>query len=136
MALTTEGLTMAELTTTSGEVIDFDPVALTAISDMDPDSGAAVTCVYGIEGGVVQTVDPVTDLLQRLHLANKVAKLTRPDASPIWIVAAAVTTLRAPLPGEYAAEVKAVVAVTGLTQGVAETLSEAQAAIDAAGGHL
>ena len=53
---------MAELTTTSGEVIDFDPAAVTAISDMDPDSGAAVTCVYGIEGGVVQTVDPVSDL--------------------------------------------------------------------------
>ena len=62
MALATEGLTMAELTTTSGEVIDFDPAAVTAISDMDPDSSAAVTCVYGIEGGVVQTVDPVSDL--------------------------------------------------------------------------
>ncbi len=127
---------MAELTTTSGEVIDFDPAAVTAISDMDPDSGAAVTCVYGIEGGVVQTVDPVSDLFQRLHLTNKVAKLTRPDASPIWIVAAAVTTLRAPLPDEYAPEVKAVIAVTGLMQGVTETLPEARGAINAAGGHL
>ena len=127
---------MAELTTTSGEVIDFDPAAVTAISDMDPDSGAAVTCVYGIEGGVVQTVDPVSHLLQRLHLTNKVAKLTRPDASPIWIVAAVVTTLRAPLPNEYAPEVKAVIAVAGLMQGVTETLPEARGAIDAAGGHL
>ncbi len=127
---------MAELTTTSGEVIDFDPAAVTAISDMDPDSGAAVTCVYGIEGGVVQTVDPVSDLLQRLHLTNKVAKLTRPDASPIWVVAAAVTTLRAPLSDEYAPEVKAVIAVTGVMQGLTETLPEAQGAIDAAGGHL
>ena len=85
---------------------------------------------------MVQTADPVADLLQRLHLANKVAKLTRPDASPIWIIASAVTTLRAPLPDEYAPEVNALIALTGLTQGVTETLAEARAAIDAAGGHL
>ncbi len=127
---------MAELTTTNGEVIDFDPAAVTALADMDLDTGAAVTCVYGIEGGVVQTTEPVADLLQRLHLTSKVAKLTRPDASPVWIVAVVATTLRAPLPGEYAPEVKAVIAVTGLTQGVTETPAEARTAIDAAGGHL
>ena len=38
---------MPELTTTSGEVIDFDPAAVTAICDMDPDTGESVTCVYG-----------------------------------------------------------------------------------------
>ena len=127
---------MPELTTTSGEVIDFDPAAVTAICDMDPDTGEALTCVYGIEPGVVRTADPVTDMLQRLHLTGKVAQLTRPDATPIWIVGAAVTSLRAPLPDEYAPGVQAVVAVSGLTQGVTETLAQARAALDAAGGHL
>ena len=77
---------MPELTTTSGEVIDFAAAAVTAICDMDPDTGEANTCVYGIEPGVVRTADPVADLLQRLALTRKVARLTRPDASPIWIV--------------------------------------------------
>ena len=85
---------MAELTTTSDEAIDFDPGVVTAITDMDPNRGAAVTCVYSIETGVAQTADPVADLIQRLHLTNKVAELTRAGATPIWIAATAVTTLR------------------------------------------
>ena len=68
-----------ELTTTSGEVIDFDPAAVTAICDMAPDTGESVTCVYGIEPGVVRTDEPVANLLQRLHLAAKAARLTRLD---------------------------------------------------------
>ena len=127
---------MPELTTTSGDGIDVDPAAVTAICGMDADSGLAITCVYGIEPGVVRTADPVADLLQRLALTRKVARLTRPDASPIWIVAAAVTSLRAPLADEYAPGVQAVVAVSGLTQGVTETLTQARAALDAAGGRL
>ena len=127
---------MAQLTTTSGELIDFDPAGVTAICDMDPDTGESVTCIYGIEAGLVRTNDPVADLLQRLHLAAKVAQLTRLDASPIWIVGAAVTSLRVPLSGEYTPGVQAVVAVSGLTQGVTETLAQARADLDAARGHL
>ena len=125
---------MAELTTIGGDLIDVDPGTVTAISDMDPESDAAVTCVYGIETGAVRTTNSVEDLLQRLHLRAKVAKLTRPDASPIWVVGAAVTSLRAPLPGEYPPEVRAVVAGASLTQGVTQAPSEARASIDAAGG--
>ena len=69
MALATKRRAMAELTTIGGEVIDIDPGAVTAISDTDSGSGAAVTCVYGIEAGITRIGDPVTDLLQRLHLA-------------------------------------------------------------------
>ena len=73
--------TVPELTTTSGEVIDFDPAAVTAISAMAPDTRESVTCVYGIEPGEVRTNDPVADLLQSLHLTIKVARLGSPAST-------------------------------------------------------
>ena len=127
---------MAELTTTAGEVIDFDPAAVTALADQDAMTGEAVTCLFGIMPDPLLTAEPVAGLLSRLRLGPKVAKLTRPDASPVWIVGSAVTSLRAPLPDEYAPGVQAVVVVTGLVQGVTETPPQARKALDAAGAHL
>lgn len=127
---------MAELTTTSGEVIDVDPAAVTALSDGDATTGEAVTCVFGVAAGPLRTAEAVGSLLDRLHLGSKVAELTRPDATTVWIVGAAVTSLRAPLPDEYAPGVRSVVAVTGLVQGVVQTPEQARKILDAAGARL
>jgi hypothetical protein len=131
-----ESRRMAELTTTTGEAIDIDAAAVTALADMDEETGLAVTCVFGIQAGPVRTAEPVSSVLERLHLRSKVAQLTRADASLVWFVGSAVTSLRAPLPDEYAPGVQCVVATTGLAQGCVESLQDARRALDAAGAHL
>lgn len=52
------------------------------------------------------------------------ALLTRPDGTPISIRPGAVTSVRAPLPGEYADGVNAVVAMGKKKQGVRESVAE------------
>ena len=127
---------MAELTTTAGEQIDFDPAAVTALADRDVATGEAATGVFGVMAAPLTTLETVVSLLDRLRLGAKVARLTRPDASPVWFVGPAVTALRAPLPDEYAPGVQAVLSVTGLVQGVMESLEQARKALDAVGAHL
>ena len=55
-----------------------------------------------------------------------VARLTRPDGTAVSIRRAAVTSVRAPLPGEYAGGVHAVVTMGKKKQGVRETVAEVE----------
>jgi soluble lytic murein transglycosylase-like protein len=59
----------------------------------------------------------------------KLAKLTRPDGSPVMIDRTQVRAIRAAQPGEYADGVQSVIVVGKLRQGVRETPREATAAI-------
>lgn len=62
-------------------------------------------------------------------------KLTRPDGGKLKIDAAQVTDIRAPLPGEYKASVKAVLTINHRKrQAVRENVAVARAAIRASGG--
>lgn len=127
---------MAQLTTTAGEVIDFDPAAVTALSDRDAETGEAVTCVWGLAAGVLRTAEGVPALLARLHLATDFARLTRPDGASVWLAAKAVFSVRAPWEEEYATGVRAVVSAGALVQGVTETPQEVRRRVDAHGGAL
>jgi hypothetical protein len=62
------------------------------------------------------------------------AKLTRPDGSPVLIDAAAVVSIRLALPGEYAPSVRTVISIGRLRQGVREDLRTANAVIRSHGG--
>jgi hypothetical protein len=66
--------------------------------------------------------------------ARALARLTRPDGSPVMIDASAVMSVRAALPGEYAPSVRAVVSIGRLHQGVRETVGGATAVIRNHGG--
>lgn len=61
-------------------------------------------------------------------------KLTRPNGEPATINAAAVLSVRAAFPGEYAPGVQTVVTVGRLHQGVRESLAQTRAIIRAHGG--
>jgi hypothetical protein len=50
-------------------------------------------------------------------------KLTRPDGLPVWVNAVAAVGVRAPLPGEYSADVHAVICFGKHYQGVRETVA-------------
>jgi hypothetical protein len=127
-----------QLTTTDGRRLGFDPAAIVAIADRDPDTGAAVTCIYGLSppGAFIRISESVATLLARLGIASWFVKLTRPDRSPVWINAAAVFLLRKPLPGEYRADTKSVIFANGLRQAVTQDPAIVKAAVEAAGGRV
>jgi hypothetical protein len=127
---------VADLTTTNGQQISFDPSAVAAVADRDVDTGAAVTCVYGLSPGIVKVSETVDGFLGRLGIAGKFVKLTRPNGSPVWINASAVSLLRAPLPGEYPPNAKSVIKVESFTQAVTQDPAIVKAAIEASGGHI
>ncbi|MBV8798714.1 MAG: hypothetical protein JO208_02725 [Alphaproteobacteria bacterium] len=60
-------------------------------------------------------------------------KFTKPNGEPVAIDAASVVSIRAPLPGEYAACVRAVITVGRVTQGVCEALAKSRALLRARG---
>jgi hypothetical protein len=121
---------VAELTTVDGHQIVFDPSGIAAVADRDP-AGSVVTCVHGITADIVRIRETVVGFLDRLTIAGKYAKLTRPDHSPVWINAPSVMLLHAPLPGQYPADVKSVVSVGSFSQAVTEDVATARAAINA-----
>jgi len=75
-----------------------------------------------------------TGVLPRGGGGHGLARLTRPDGAAVMIDAGAVVSIRAALPGEYAASVQSVIAVGRLRQGVRESKAAATAIIRARGG--
>jgi soluble lytic murein transglycosylase-like protein len=63
-------------------------------------------------------------------------RLTRPDGAAVMIDAAAVMSVRAALPGEYAPGVQTVIAVQRMRQGVRESLAQVRAVIRSHGGRV
>jgi hypothetical protein len=127
-----------QLTTTDGRRIGFDPGAIVAIANRDPDTGVAVTCIYGLSppAAFIRISESVGTFLARLDIASWFVKLTRPDGSSVWINAAAVILLRKPLPGEYRSGAKSVVFAPGLRQAVMQDPAIVKAAVEAAGGRV
>jgi hypothetical protein len=127
---------MPTLTTVDGFQITFAAKAVSALTDHDALSGEAVTCVYGVVNQVLRIRETVPAFLARLKIAKKFAQLTRANGAPVWINGADVSSVRAPLPGEYVAGVNAVVFTDSLTQGVRETPDAAVALLNRHGGEL
>ncbi len=63
-------------------------------------------------------------------------KLTQPDGAAVLIDPLAVSAVRAPMAGEYADGVQAVVAMGRRSQGVRETMEKVTAAIRIRGGKI
>ena len=72
-----------------------------------------------------------------MHIgARSFARLTRPNGDAVMINGFAVTQVRAPIPGEYASGVHAVVAMGRLSQGVRESVAQATRLLRAHGGRV
>lgn len=86
---------MASLPTLDNVQYFFDPSNVAAISDHDPSTGAATTCVYGLSAsGYVTIGETVQQFMTRLDISEKFAKLTRPDGTPIWINGSSMSSIR------------------------------------------
>jgi hypothetical protein len=74
--------------------------------------------------------------LRRTRSASELAKLTRPDGSPVLIDGSMVEAIRAPLPGEYDPDVQSVITIGRLRQAVQENMKTATALIREHGGRV
>jgi hypothetical protein len=127
---------MAAITTVEGLRILFDPAAIAAIAGSDGQTGATGAVIYGLGPEGLTVGESTAALIKRLSLASSLAKLTRPDGSPIWINGKSVSVARQPSPGEYQAQVQSVIFAGAIKQAVRETLDDVRQAIDRAGANL
>ena len=96
----------------------------------------------GTHAWPVETVNYVAGITAILsggapgRIGGAQVRLTRPDGTAVMIDAAAVMTVRAALPGEYAPSVQAVIGIQRMRQGVRESVAAARAIIRAHGGRV
>jgi hypothetical protein len=121
-----------------GQNIDVDENAIVLVAGPFPHDVGPHTYIHGATPGPLITSEPAQELIARLGVNPPLAKLTRPDLSPVWIKGAAVTSVRAPLPTEQQGpgEVNAVLQVNSLRQAVHEDVPTARSIIDAVGGNV
>jgi hypothetical protein len=82
-------------------------------------------------------VGGITRTLKQSKANLDMVKLTRPDGKALKLDPAQVTAVRAPLPGEYGASVKAVLTINHRKQqAVRENVTIATSAIRATGGFI
>ena len=119
-----------------GTDMSVDENAITLVAGPYPHDVGPHTYVHGIERGVLVTAKDAAALVARVGVPLPLAKLTRPDLTPVWLKGLAVTALRAPLATEQQApgSVNAVVIVGGLHQAVHETVKAARTIVNAHGG--
>jgi hypothetical protein len=88
--------------------------------------------------GTTATAEDTAAFAARLGVTPPLAKLTRPDLTPVWIKGAAVTGIRAPLATEQESPgaVNAVVILGALHQSVHEDLSTAERVLNAHGANV
>jgi hypothetical protein len=101
--------------------------AVTLIVGPYPHDLGPHTYVHGVERGVLVTAEDAAALAARLGVIPPLAKLTRPNASPVWVKASAVSEVRPPLATEQqgSGAVKAVVVIGDLRQAVREDVQTA-----------
>ena len=78
--------------------MEVDENAVTLVSGPYPHDVGPHTYVQGVDRGVLVTAEDAAALAARLAINPSLAKLTRPDMTPVWIKGAAVTPIGAPLP--------------------------------------
>ena len=103
------GIELAELTTTDGFKYNFEPSAIFAVADRDYVTGDPVTCVYGVTATYLKISEPVKEFLARFGITNNFVVLTSPNNRPIWIAAAAVSSVTGASPPEYSPPIKSVI---------------------------
>jgi hypothetical protein len=101
--------------------------AVTLVAGPYPHDLGPHTYVHGVDRGVLVTAEDAAALIARLGVDPPLLKLTRPDASPVWIKRSVVSEIRPPLTTEQqaAGTVKAVVVVGDLHQAVREDVQTA-----------
>jgi hypothetical protein len=110
-----------------GTEVAVNENAVTLVAGPYPHDLGPHTYVHGVDRGVLVTAEDAAALVARLGVDPPLAKLTRPDASPVWVKGSAVSEIRPPLATEQqaAGAVRAVVVISDLHQAVREDVQTA-----------
>jgi hypothetical protein len=129
---------MIVIKTTDGRDVDGDENAVTLIAGPYQHDAGPHTYVYGLTQPVLVTAEKPDALVARLGVKPPLAKLTRPDLSPVWVKGSAVISVRAPVSSEQQGpgEVNTVLQVGSHLQSVREDLPTACGIIKAHGGNV
>jgi hypothetical protein len=131
---------MVAITTLSGQEVDVADESIALVAGPYPHDVGPHTYVYGPTAGVLITGEAPDLMVGRLLNHADFAKLTRPNGSPAWVHAKAVSVVRAPLsteapdPGEGL--VNAVLVIGKFHQSVQEQVSVAIQILNAHKGQL
>ena len=119
---------MPTLTNAMGLDVAFRADAVIAVADRDPESGADVTCVYGLGPSFQKVRETVDGFLTRIGRRDQFAAFTRPNGTAIWISAPAVSVVTmAAQQGLYSADTKTVIIAGAFTQAVKESMDAVKA---------
>jgi hypothetical protein len=131
---------MVAIATLSGQQIDVADGGIALIAGPYPNDVGPHTYVYGPTAGALITAEAPQLLVSRLQDKADFAVLTRPNGTPAWIHAPAVSLVRAPVwteapyPGQ--GTVNAVVMIGKFHQSVQEQVSLAIQILNTHGAHL
>jgi len=109
-----------------------DENAVTLVAGPYPHDVGPHTYVHGVDRGLLVTGENAAALVARLRVNPPLRKLTRPDASPVWVKGSAVSEIRPPLATERQAggAVRAVLVIGDLHQAVREDVQTAMTTLN------
>ena len=115
-----------------GTEVVVDGNAVTLVAGPYPHDLGPHTYVHGVERGVLVTAEDAAALVARLRVDPPLVKMTRPDASPVWVKRSAVSEIRPPQATEQQGRgaVKAVVVIGDLHQAVREDVQTATSILE------
>jgi TIR domain len=114
-----------------GHEVDVDENAIVLVAGPYPHDVGPLSYVHGVARGVLVSPESPDALVARLGVNPPLAKLTRPDLTPVWVKASAVTSLRTPLAAEQQEKANTIVQVGPISQSVHEDLSTVRVIITA-----
>jgi hypothetical protein len=116
-----------------GTEVDVNEAAVTLVAGPYPHDLGPHTYVHGVDRGVLVTTEDPAALVARLGVDPPLVKLTRPDATPVWVKGPAVTAIRPPLATESQGRgvVMAVVIIGDLHQAVREDVKAVTSVLNA-----
>jgi hypothetical protein len=124
---------MVEIVDENGRKIFVADNSIHVVAGPYPNEGKH-THVYALPKAIV-TQELPEKLVERLKIDPALARLTRPNGTPIWIKGAAVITIGPPGPTDPDAA-KAVIVAGSLRRAVREDVDTARRIINAHGGRL
>ena len=129
---------MIVIRTLDGREVDANEKAIVLITGQYPHDIGPRTYVHGVTAAALPTAERAEALVARLAVEPPLARLTRPDLTPVWVKGEAVTSARLPLPIERQGPgaVNAVIEIGSHHQSLHEDLQTARGVINAHGGNI
>ncbi len=122
---------LADLTNLNGNSFVFDPASIFAVNEQPTPDGHKATFVWKVFNEAQAIAGAPIEFLKRHHLDPLFAQLKGPRGQ-LWVRAGAVSSLRAPFPGDHQpANIRCMVSVEGFQFTAEDSVQTVRNAIDA-----